>query len=208
MHEPEMGTKAPQDSRARRGHSTRQRLLRAGLELCAEDGFRAATTARIAERSGVAEGTIYRHFAGKDALLNEAYRGALRWGLGLVEELASDRALGARDLLIRLGRSFARGAERDPATFRMMVTEGMTPYLEDRSLAARAEFHSAVEQIVARGKSDGLVRAGPAELWAAVWLALAGFAGERVCRGEWEADHPMVGLSLEAAWDAIAARSP
>jgi Bacterial regulatory proteins, tetR family. len=28
----------------------------------------------LAERAGIAEGTIYRHFSGKDELLNAAYR--------------------------------------------------------------------------------------------------------------------------------------
>ena len=87
---------APRDAEA-----TRQRLLRAALELYTTEGYRAATTERIASRAGVAEGTIYRHFRGKEELFNEAYRGALRWGHGLVEELAADRALGARDLLDR-----------------------------------------------------------------------------------------------------------
>jgi hypothetical protein len=60
-----------------------------------------------------------------------------------------------------------------------------------------------LQQIVASGKSDGQVRSGPAELWTSVWLALVAFAAERVSAKEWAPDHQQVGLTLEAAWDAI-----
>ena len=51
-----------------------------------------------------------------------------------------------------------------------------------------------------------MIRAGPAELWASLWLAMVGFAAERVSSREWGLEHPQLGLTLEAAWDAISAR--
>ena len=56
---------------------------------------------------------------------------------------------------------------------------------------------------MASGKSDGVVRAGPADLWAGIWLAIVAFAAERVESGEWTAEHPQAALVVEAAWDAI-----
>ena len=76
---------SPQPPR-RDGEATRQRLLRAALELYTTVGFRATTTPAIAARAGVAEGTIYRHFSGKEHLLNEVFRGAQRWGTTIVKE--------------------------------------------------------------------------------------------------------------------------
>src|SRR2546428_11069986 len=63
---------------------TRQRLVHAALELFSTRGYAATTTAEIARKAGVAEGTIYRHFQSKQHLLNELYRGAARWALRLV----------------------------------------------------------------------------------------------------------------------------
>ena len=54
------------------GGSIRNRLLEAGLELLAEQGYRGATTREIAQRAGVTEQTLFRHFGTKDALLREA----------------------------------------------------------------------------------------------------------------------------------------
>src|SRR5215207_8622236 len=157
----------------RDGEATRQRLLRAALDLYTTIGFRATTTPAIAARAGVAEGTIYRHFSGKEQLLNEAYRGAQHWATGLVRELDdADRGLGAGERLQRIARRFFEAAAR--------------------------EFRGALQQVVAGGKSDGVVRAGPAELWAAVWLSVVAFGAERVSAKEWAPDHPQLALVVEA----------
>ena len=48
-------------------------ILRAALQLIAERGFHAAPMAEIAEKAGVAAGTIYRYFENKDILINELH---------------------------------------------------------------------------------------------------------------------------------------
>src|SRR5438445_13644702 len=65
---------------------THQRLVRAALELFTTQGYHGTTTPLIAKKAGVAEGSIYRHFDGKQHLLNELYRGAARWAGKLVKE--------------------------------------------------------------------------------------------------------------------------
>ncbi len=54
--------------------NTKEKLMRAAMDIVAADGFGAATTAAIADRSGMAEGTLYRHFKSKDELMIAAYR--------------------------------------------------------------------------------------------------------------------------------------
>jgi len=48
---------------------THEALGRAALELFAELGYDSTSTARIAERAGVSEMTLFRHFSSKEALL-------------------------------------------------------------------------------------------------------------------------------------------
>jgi AcrR family transcriptional regulator len=52
---------------------TRQALIEAALEVFLRHGFARATTREIAQTAGVAEGTIYRHFADKYALFHEVF---------------------------------------------------------------------------------------------------------------------------------------
>jgi AcrR family transcriptional regulator len=201
-----MSTPTPNPTPSKRdGAATRQRLVRAALELFTTVGFRATTTPEIAARAGVAEGTIYRHFSGKEALLIAAYREAQDWGLGLVRGQEGDKALPPRDRLLGVAQRLVTAAETDPAMTRMLLRRRDEGYLDDGSRGAAREFREALQQIVASGKSDGLVRPGPADLWTSVWLALVAFAAERVSGKEWNPGHQQVGLTLEAAWDAIAA---
>jgi AcrR family transcriptional regulator len=50
---------------------TQERILAAALELFAERGYAAASTAAIAERAGVAEKTIFANFTTKERLFDE-----------------------------------------------------------------------------------------------------------------------------------------
>ncbi|MCE5262406.1 MAG: TetR/AcrR family transcriptional regulator [Deltaproteobacteria bacterium] len=52
----------------------RSDIMQAALELIAEQGFHGAPMAEIAERAGVAAGTIYRYFENKDVLITELHR--------------------------------------------------------------------------------------------------------------------------------------
>jgi AcrR family transcriptional regulator len=198
-------TATPPPTHARRdGEGTRQRLLRAALELFTTEGFLATTTPVIAQRAGVAEGTIYRHFSGKEHLLNEVYRGTQRWATIVVREIDADRSLRVPERLARIARRLAESAERDPAAVRMLLRQRDGQHLDPQSRDAAREFRDALQQVVAAGKADGLVRAGPAELWTSLWLAMLAFVIERVSSKEWSAEHPQVGMALDAAWSAIA----
>jgi AcrR family transcriptional regulator len=56
---------------AGRRTATKQRIFTAAVELIAEQGFAATTVDEIAERAGVAKGTVYYNFESKAALFSE-----------------------------------------------------------------------------------------------------------------------------------------
>jgi AcrR family transcriptional regulator len=195
----------PSRRRGRDGTETHERLLRAGLELFTTSGIDGTTTAALAERAEIAEGTIYRHFPGKRQLFNTVYARGQQWALARIRITDGDRARRVPERLLALGRGMIDTAESDPALLRMVFFQADPTVLDDPGRSAAQAFRDALTQLVAMGKADGLVRAGPADLWGSVWLALVRFAVERVCGGEWTPGHPQVGLVLDAAWSAIAA---
>jgi AcrR family transcriptional regulator len=50
---------------------TREKILEAGLKLFSEKGYLGATTKEIAQKAGVAELTLFRHFTSKENLFEE-----------------------------------------------------------------------------------------------------------------------------------------
>ncbi len=81
-----------------RSAATHQALMDAALRVFVQRGFARATTREIAGAAGVAEGTIYRHFADKHALFREVFFSAMA---GMGEEL--------RRLPERAGNGTVRG---------------------------------------------------------------------------------------------------
>ncbi|WP_079193980.1 TetR/AcrR family transcriptional regulator [Streptomyces sp. CB02923] len=110
----------------RRG-ATRRKLFDAAVTLIAEQGFSATTVDEIAERAGVAKGTVYYNFASKNVLYEEL----LRDGIDLLAASLQDAAdqavragggtrVDALDAMIRAGLDFIAGS---PSLTQLYVAE-------------------------------------------------------------------------------------
>lgn len=98
---------AMSSSTSPRRSATRQRLYEAAVTLIAEQGFSSTTVEEIADRAGVAKGTVYYNFASK----TELFEGLLRHGVGLLTDSLRSAAaarppLEALDAMIRAGLEF------------------------------------------------------------------------------------------------------
>ena len=185
---------------------TRARLIRTALELFTTLGYHDTTTAQIAKKAGIAEGTIYRHFTSKQQLVNELYRAAQRWATRVVQEAARDRDAGAvRAQLAAIAHGLIEGAAQETAVVKLGLLERLDGVLDDESRKVRREFQVALERVVAEGKAQGTVRVGAVEIWAGVWLATLSHALEKVVAGDWKPDDAGVRLVIDAAWRAISA---
>jgi AcrR family transcriptional regulator len=184
---------------------THQRLIRAALELFSSRGYHDTTTAQIAKKAGVAEGTIYRHFPSKQQLLNELYRAALRWAAKVVEDSsgAAGASSPARARLALVAQGLVEGAVRDPAVVKLGLLERHDAVLDDESRKTAREFGVALERVIAQGKAAGAVRPGAVDVWARVWLAVISYALEKIVAKEWKPGEAAAGLVIEGAWEAI-----
>jgi AcrR family transcriptional regulator len=195
----------PISGQSRRGSATRGKLLLAAQELFASSGYHATTTAMLAERTGIAEGTIYRHFDGKDALYSAVCRGV--WER--FESLALDPASAsepARARLAATARRFIAEAAKNPSSVRLHDRPVEATALDEQARRARERLREALTQLIAAGKQEGSIRSGTAELWSSLWSAVIWSVCERVVNGEWTADHPNTTAAIDAAWEMIATR--
>ncbi|MGS2587406.1 TetR/AcrR family transcriptional regulator [Streptomyces hebeiensis] len=114
------------DSSSTRRQATRQKLYEAAVTLIAEQGFSATTVDEIAERAGVAKGTVYYNFKSKTELFEELLRhgvGLLTSSLREAAEATAERGdtrVDALDAMIRAGLVFI---DRYPAFTQLYVAE-------------------------------------------------------------------------------------
>ncbi|HEY5834100.1 TetR/AcrR family transcriptional regulator [Streptomyces sp.] len=139
-------------STARR-RATRQKLYEAAVTLIAEQGFSATTVDEIAERAGVAKGTVYYNFASKNDLFEELLRhgvGLLTHSLRRAAEHATARGgtrVDALDEMIRAGLAFIA---RYPSFTQLYVAElwRTNRTWQDTLMMVRQEAVAVVETVL------------------------------------------------------------
>ncbi|MDX1483710.1 MAG: TetR/AcrR family transcriptional regulator [Alphaproteobacteria bacterium] len=100
----------------RDGRTTKELIDRTALALFAEKGVKETTIRDIAETAGIAEGTMYRHYSGKEEL---AWRLFVENYTALGEALATEerRFATARDKIRAMVHYFCKAFTEDPDRF-------------------------------------------------------------------------------------------
>ena len=118
-----------QKPRGRRQQASEQRklaILRAGLEVFAENGFAAARLEDVAEKAGVGKGTIYLFFRDKEDLFEQIVLGAVSPVLAMIAGAAAAPDTPTDVILSRLFDLFrveVLGTWRKEV-LRLVITEG------------------------------------------------------------------------------------
>jgi AcrR family transcriptional regulator len=155
---------------------TRERLLTAARELIEEGGYGAASVIAIAERAGLAAGTLYRHFVSKEDLFVEVFRAVCareERAMRIAAE-TSDAATAAQRLEIVLA-TFARRALRNPRLAWALIAEPVDPRVDAERVAYRARYAELIAAGLRAGIAAGELPAQNVDLTAA---ALVGGCGE------------------------------
>lgn len=141
---------------------TERAILTATIELVAERGFHGSPVGEIARRAGVAAGTIYCHFSGKDDLIRRAYEEVEGECLATLRSGYPEGApLGER--YRHLCRSILRFLSGRPTIFRFLEQFHHSPYgIELRRQRFSGEGGgSIISDLFREGVESGLLRPFP-----------------------------------------------
>ena len=164
----------------RRAGTTRQAVLEAALEVFCEQTYGGARIEQIAQRAGVAPGTIYKHFPGKQALANEVFRSCKL----KTREYSFSRTPGmtARERFHEWFVQYNRFAGDHPLAHEFLQTHHHAPYLDAESLAVGDPMDQLALRTMREGQKEGALRNGDPELLVAMVLGLL-LGLERELRG-------------------------
>jgi TetR/AcrR family transcriptional regulator, fatty acid metabolism regulator protein len=142
-----------------RGTSKRERILRAAVDVFAQNGYFNAKVSEIAKAAGVADGTIYLYFDGKEDLLITIFREHTR---NFLQSLQSQLASVSRDedrLRVAIRHHLETlGRDRSLAVVSQVELRHSLKYMTLFSQHEVADYLNLLRDIVAHGQSEGVFR--------------------------------------------------
>ncbi|MBO1047557.1 MAG: TetR/AcrR family transcriptional regulator [Dolichospermum sp. DEX182a] len=156
---------------------TRTRILQAAQRLFAAKGFEGTTTRDLAQTAGVAEGTLFRHFANKKAILVEVATSG--WVDILTDLLTELSEMGSYKAIAQVMCRRMWNLQKNADIMRVCFMEvQFHPDLRDRIQTEVIDKMTAVAEAFFQTAIDkGIYRQMDAKLGAKVFLGLFAIAG-------------------------------
>ncbi|MGE0042168.1 MAG: TetR/AcrR family transcriptional regulator [Vicinamibacterales bacterium] len=146
----------------------RAAILRAATKIFARHGFHQAQVADVAREAGVAAGTVYLYFRGKDDLLVSLFERTMREAL---DEAGAALAPGAgpADRLRTIARLHLErlGRDRDLAVVFQVELRQSVKFMERFSATYMQSYLARIRDVIADGQAAGVFRTGVSPTMAA-----------------------------------------
>ena len=182
----------------------RAAIIQAALELVGEYGFHGAPMAMVAQRAGVAAGTIYRYFESKDILITEIFADLEKRLLAaVVEKYPEGRPV--RERFIHLAKIIVHYSISSPLEFRFLEQFHNSPYgaAHRRDKIFGKTDQDICTELFDEARKEQIMK----DLPLAVLFALAFGPLLDICRdhilGFLTLDDVLIGQTVEACWDAV-----
>ncbi|MBO8126601.1 MAG: TetR/AcrR family transcriptional regulator [Firmicutes bacterium] len=167
---------------------TKDRILEAAVKVFSESGYHNATMTRIAERAGVAKGTVYWYFASKE----ELFIGIIETGLSRVyarlKLVLSDGELKPDAKLRRVIEEYLLFFKEQHYLSKVVSTgiQGLSQGFHARFMEWRKRFIKINAELIAEGVAAGLFRQelDPEKVALALSGILAGIGSQHLLTGE------------------------
>lgn len=156
---------------------TRTRILKAAQRLFARQGYEGTTTRDLAQSAGVAEGTLFRHFATKKAILVEvATQGWIEILTDLLTELSE---MGSYKAIAQVMRRRMWHFQQNADMMRVCFMEAQFhPELRDRIQSeVIAKMTNVAEAFFQTAMEKGIYRPMNPKIVAQVFLGMFAIAG-------------------------------
>jgi TetR/AcrR family transcriptional regulator, repressor of fatR-cypB operon len=194
--------------RAKRGRpperpDRRESIMDAALACFVDRGFYGTAMPEIAEKAGIASGTIYHYFENKEALVNALYRA---WKTKVVQRVfaAFPASASPRAQFEVVWHEIVAFALAHPTAFAFIELHNHASYLDAESKTIDRTIKDFTASILQRAQGEGLVK--PLDPYVLMELVFGSFIA--MMRAHWEGriqlDDEVIRAAERACWDTIA----
>ncbi|WP_233512255.1 TetR/AcrR family transcriptional regulator [Micromonospora deserti] len=134
--------------------ASRERIIAAALEIMAGHGYAGCSVAAVAERAGVATGSVYRHFPTKADLFAEVFRTASQREVDAVARAAALETTVA-ERVSAIIETFSGRALQSPRLAYALLAEPVDPAVDAERLVFRRAYAELIAGYVASGVASG-----------------------------------------------------
>jgi len=137
----------------------RKRILRAAIEVFAEKGFFAARMTDVAKEAGVADGTLYLYFEGKEHLLISVFDDIMKRFVGRIQNEISEIDGPLEKLRVMVGIHLETlGEDRPLAHVLQIETRHSRRFMNLFNRGRLGEYLNVIRLIVEEGQASGAIR--------------------------------------------------
>jgi AcrR family transcriptional regulator len=188
-----------------KNNDKRKEIMQAALELIAEHGFHGAPMAMIADKAGVAAGTIYRYFESKDVLITELYRELEEKLIAFLQDgYATSKPI--RERFLHIHASILRFFIANPLYFRYIEQYMYSPFgialKRDRLLGKSDEF-DILKSLFEEGIAQQVLKELPLPLLIALAFGPLLVLIRDHILGLISVDDVQIKQVIEACWDGV-----
>lgn len=136
---------------------TRQDIIAAATSLVHDAGYAGCTMSAVAERAGVATGTLYRFFPSKGELFAEVFRIACAKEVAAASRAAAEytESRNFEAALVAAAETFCTRALRAPRMAYALLAEPVDPLVEAERLSFRSSYTDLFATVVRAGIAIG-----------------------------------------------------
>jgi AcrR family transcriptional regulator len=180
----------------------RSNILRAGLRLFDEQGFHGTSMSEIAEAAGVAAGTIYQYFDGKEDLVDQLYAEARDEAHRSVLNMGFDEDASVRERLRMTWEAVIRNYMECPRLYRFILQYESSAYLRRAQRAQPEDLRPPFQEIYQDGVEQELFPELPQSVYRSFFIGTVTNLVQEHLNGGPELEEALIDQSFEMLWAA------
>lgn len=183
----------------------RENILRAALRLFDAYGFHGTSMSAVAESADVGTGTIYRHFDGKEDLVNQLYERAREEAHELILDTGFDETDSVRERLYTAWTALIKNYIDRPRLYRFILKYESSAYYQQSQQSQVDDIEPRFRDIFETGVEEGLFKDLPVKVFLSFGSGVANQLVQEHLNGELDLlDDTRMEQSFEMLWDAYA----
>ncbi|NOK62430.1 MAG: hypothetical protein GFH27_549293n164 [Chloroflexi bacterium AL-W] len=181
---------------------TKALVLRAALNLIAEQGFHGTSMSKVAKEANISAATIYHYFAGKDELIVELYKSIK---IGLMRAILADlnETIPLREQMRCMIRNVIRYLIARPHEAAFIEQFDRSPYNTTMIHEELGSYLQRLTTLIERASHEQIIKNLPDALMETFTLDVASSIARKHTTGALELTDETVEQVVDVCWDAI-----